>query len=286
MLQNAEALGFDVFDLAWEAWAYTPGAGDVVVARFRDGVDSSVLSVKLDLYAFMTESLANGILRTATEASQVWMYGPFRNTALLDDHRTIVLASQSADVPRAVLTAGPTPIVDLSLRSVARLLDAPTVASLVAGDQCTYVEPKAEALPAEARSLALAALDAAGPLGHFNVVAYAYDWTDDPIGRFVFGYPDEEAAKADLAGRAQLAREGTSLGWGSPANSGIRYADRFFALGDARLAERSIVLRVGPVPFELRSPDPANRSLRTNLLPFTLQQMFELGDMLFAACPE
>ena len=273
--------GFDVFDLAWEARADGPEA-HFWILRMRDGFDTSVIAAKLDEYGFRSEQLARGILRTATGPSAGGP-GPgnvflveFTNTGFLDDGRTLVVSAGSADAVREILTSGPLPVADLSVRSAAGLLGGPTAAALRAADECSRILAQT---PGAQRAGLEAELEAAGPLGHYNALAVGYRLGRDPIGRIVFGYAEAGQAAADLAGREQLAREGHSL------RNDIRYADRYFSVAGAHVEDRAVVLDVGPVSPRQASPLPTPAQMSAaELFARNLIVMWIQRDMLFGAC--
>jgi len=281
---HAADWGFDVFDLAWEAAVQS--AGPLLwILRTRQGFDPALLTAKLEAYGFATEQLPRGVLWTGTlenlqQGTRLLNNPVFLNTGLLDDGRTLVLSFGGADNVRAVLTDGPQPVADLSVLSVAGLLDGPTVASIEAGDSCVGIAPTYAGLPDDLRADVDELLAAAGPLGHHNALAVGYRRTPTTTGRIVMGYPEVGQAEADLDGRRSLAENGIS------AASRVRYDERFFLLVGARVEDRAIVLDLSPVVLETPTPNPSAITLVDDFLPRFLIGMIARRDMLFAACSE
>ncbi|HZM72109.1 MAG TPA: hypothetical protein VFC71_01925 [Candidatus Polarisedimenticolia bacterium] len=277
---HVDLWGFDALDLDWDA-SIQGAQPPMWVLRFRPGFDFSAFQAKLDEYGFTSEQLPRGILRshehfvgaTYTDAagrtSQLAPTTEFQigNTAFLDDGRTVVMfwdprdAAAGPALIRDGLTNGFGGTLDLSLESVARLLDAPFAARLEVGSSCGSFAVQAR--DPEVRASIDALLDEAGPLDAYNALGIGYSREHDPIGRVVMGYAEEAAAQADLAGRRLLAERGIE-------SHGRPYAELWFTLGDARVEERSVVVDLAPV-----------NDLARNLILAAINR-----DMLFASCPD
>lgn len=281
---HAADWGFDIFDLDWEAAVQSAGLV-LWILRPREGFDPVLLTAKLEAYGFATEQLPRGVLWTGPlgslrQGTRILNNTAFLNTGLLDDGRTLVLSFGGADEVRAILADGPQPVADLSVLSVASVLDGPTVASIEAGDSCAGIAQAYAGLSGDLPADVDELLAAAGPLGHYNALAAGYRRTPTTTARIVMGYPEAGQAEADLAGRRSLAENGIS------AATRVRYAERLFVLADARVEDRAIVLDLAPVVLETPTPNQSAITLVDDFLPRFLIGMVARRDMLFATCSE
>jgi hypothetical protein len=285
--------GFDVMDLAWEVHVSWSGGSNFFVLRLREGFDLGVLSAKLDGYGFATEPLPHGVLRSAgigvfTQPDRFLRNFSFASTGFVEDGRTLVLSlgtlgdpAWEDPVPR-MLTDGPQAVADLSVQSVARLLGSPDAAFIAAAsnwcERIIHAYPSTPAVQAKVDEL----VAAAGPLAAYNALAIGYRLGHDPLGRIVFGYPEEGQAAADLEGRRSLAENGISS---DSRDAGlIRYADRVFTVLDARVEERAIVLDLARPQSPTPAPNPSSIITPTDLFALQLMRMAAEGTMLFAIC--
>jgi hypothetical protein len=275
---------FDVFDLDWDVVVILPFR--VTFLRFREGFDLASVAAKLESYGFTREELPHGELWTGlkgfpTVGGRIMSNADMKYSGFLDDGRTMVVSAGGADDVRAILTDGPSPVADLSVASVARLLGAPLAAVIQAAPDCAGLVAQSYArVPPEVRTQVDDLLAAAGPLHVPNARAVGYWRTSRPMGRFVLGYADGADAMADLAGRRSLATDGISA---ISSRSVVRYRDLFFVVTDARVEERAIVIDVGQV--ELATPSvPSGPLMPSESLPRFLVLLTIDHDMLFAAC--
>ncbi len=254
-LAHAETWGFDLFDYEWEA-AFNEG-GTTHVIRFREGFDLAPVISLLDERDFTSERLENATLRMHETAPADWALElAIFNVALLDDGRTILLSYDPDDLREHLATFKPDPSPFVS--SIREVVGEPRAATIVfdGANFCKSIAPQGDGPAADL-------LDAAGPLGAWEALAFAYSRETSPIGTIAFGYEDEAQAQSDLEGRRLLAEEGTSI-W----EEGMPYSD-FFTVKAAQASDGVLQLSVSPAN---------DRPGRMFILPY-------VRDLLFAACP-
>jgi hypothetical protein len=272
---HAGVWAFDAMDLEWEAQVFGRER-HAWILRFRQGFDFQPVIANLDAYGYSVEELPGGVLRSQPDLKNRLVTLPsggdiplyfttdpaMTNLALFSDGRTVALsldprdATAGPDLLRRWLTDGLDDGLDLSLESVARLLDAPSTASLTVGPTICVGYANRSTDPE-----ALAVVADAGPLSAYNALGIGYSRTHDPIGRVVLGYANAAAAEADLDGRRLLADRGFD-------SHGRPYSEAYFTLRDARIAERSVVIDLAP-------PDNSARQL----IVAAIQR-----EMVFASC--
>lgn len=254
------AWGWDTLDLAWEATLQADGPPVFVlglvpgfdlaplIAHFRDRVFSEVRRGPARVFSRPLDVAAPWVKTTELA---------IHNTAIFGDARLMVLSSSPEELDRALarLTGAMTPAAPRATAfaaAVAGLGDVDAAIVLLRGEMCASFAPAADpALAAVAATLHPWAALAAG-------------WrTGDAaaVGRFAFVYDDPATASADLAGRARLAREG-STGDGRPL------ADLVFRLVDARADGALILLDVEPAGGQ----------------PVRIVQAYRGSELPFAAC--
>lgn len=272
---HADLWGFDTMDLEWEATVQEPRGSPTRVLRFREGFDLAPVAARFDERDFSTEHLEGGaVLRShEMDLSQDWITGSelaILNTAFLDDGRTLV-ASSDPEAVRAVVAE----VIDqgaktLPVLAVIGLLEGASAAIVLSGDDtCDHFAPFA--LEPDSLERAQQELAAAGPLSRYSALGVGYSTGWHPDGRILFAYADPEAAAADLSGRANLAKEGTSVRFGRP------YAETAFTLEAAELQAADDTGGRGGSALTLRVAP-------TNEMPRRLFDMVIGRDMLFAAC--
>jgi hypothetical protein len=267
LLTHAVLWGFDTMDFEWEAVVQSgPGGLPVFILRFREGFDLAAVAARFDEREFTSEPIDGGVLRSHDlDLTEDWVRGSelaIRNTAFLDDGRTLV-SSGDADAVRDVVAAAADPGARTlpALAVLESLTGASAAIVFVGDDTCDLYVPTFGS--DEQETAARQELAEAGPLSRYGAmgVGYLRDW--EPVGRVVFGYADAATAAADLRGRRMLAEEGTSRRAAQP------YAEAVFTLADAHVDEALLSLEVRPVDD----------------MPRRLVEMVLTRDMLFAACP-
>jgi hypothetical protein len=273
--------GFDVFDLDWDAQIIGEGAAYWVL-RMRPEFDLQQFTSKLDAAGFAKEELAHGVLMTGMPSPALAATGLlFTTTGIVDDGRTLILSPRT-EVARAILTHGPRPAADLSLRSVARLLGDPAAAHLVVRDVCGIAEYSLRTAPAGARPAVDALLSEAGALHPINALGVGYARAPALRGRIILGYPEAGVAERDLAGRRLLADRGFVLSLG--ADPPVRYAERSFKLESATVVERAIVLEMSEPPAQAGSNPPRDSLRPSEFLARQLMLLVIRHDLMLASC--
>jgi hypothetical protein len=259
-----DAWGFDSFDLDWEATILGEGP-PLFVLRFRDGVDLGPIKARFDERGFSTTSVPGATIRSHEMAlREDWVRaGEFAvlNTAFLDDGQTLVLSVDLEQVQDMVANHGHYPALP-GVAATAEQLDGASALFLVPGlDACIGFTP----MPMDPGD-PLASLDLSMPtagLHPYAALGVGYDragW--EPVGRISFGYLDQGTARADLAGRETLARDGISL------RAGVPYPDAVFQVVEARVEGANLTIDVTPADDR----------------PRHLLDMVNGRDMVFAGC--
>jgi len=232
------AWGWDTLDLAWEATLQADGP-PVFVLGLAPGFDPAPVIAHFRERAFSEARRGPALVFSrALDPADDWVRTTelaVHTTAILEEKRLMVLSSSPEELDRALARLAdtstlPGPHAAAFAGVVAGLGPVDAAIVLLRGGMCASFAPAADrALAAVAATLHPWAAVAAG-------------WTTgDPaaVGRFAFVYDDPATASADLAGRARLAREG-STGDGRPL------ADLVFRVVDARTDGALILLDVEP----------------------------------------
>ncbi|MFH0751441.1 MAG: hypothetical protein V2B17_06355, partial [Chloroflexota bacterium] len=232
------AWGWDTLDLAWEA--RLAGADAPVFALgLAPGLDlSPVLAHFRDRGFTETRRGSALVLAHSLDLAVDWLNTTelaIRTTAIFEAEGLMVLSSSPEELDGALdrLAAGGTPAGSRGAAFAAAVGGLGLVDSAVVelrGDLCAAFVPRDDpALAAVATTL-------------HPWTALAAGWRTDDAGataRFAIAYDDPATASADLAGRARLAREG-STGDGRPL------VEVAFRLVDARVDGGLILLDVEP----------------------------------------
>ncbi len=270
-----EQWGFDAFDLRWEA--NLTGVGEpavfVRILRMRDSFDLTTLRTRFEERGYAKETHGETTIWTHGIAQDPWLLIDgqlgMATVAVLESAHVMMLGGLDVERGRdglvAVLDAMADPTVAASVRdpldAAARQLDHPVGAYLAVGAQlCTQLDP---ANNPQFPAVAVAEIQAAGPLHLYAAFALGYSRAHEPIGRFVFTYASAADAESDLAGRESLARTGTLLG----DQSGRSYAE-IFTVESASVDALLLTIEVTP----------------QDDLPQRLFQLPTVRSLSFAAC--
>jgi hypothetical protein len=261
---HREAWGWDTFDLAWEATLVGRGA-PVFVLGTSPGFDLTPVLAHFRDRNFTEERRGSAlVLSRPLDLAEPWLNTTelaIHTTAIFEDAGLMVLSSSAEELTRALdrvldrLAGSEVPAGSRAAAfaaAVAGLGEVDAAAVELRSDLCAALAPRGDP--------ALAAI--AATLHPWT--ALAAGWRTDAAGaaaRFAIAYDDPALASADLAGRARLAREGTT-GDGRPL------IDVTFRLLDARVDGDLVLLDVQPAGG----------------LPVRIQQAFLRRDLPFAAC--
>jgi hypothetical protein len=254
------AWGWDTLDLAWEA-NLGGGGAPVFVLGFAPGFDLAPVLAHFRDRGFTGEQGGPALVFSRPfDVGAPWINTTelaIHNTAILGDAGLMVLSSSPEELGRALGrlagTGGQTGARAAAFAAaVAALGPVDAAAVELGGDVCAMLAPRDDpALAAVAATL-------------HRWTALAVGWRTDDSGaaaRFAIAYDDPATATADLAGRARLAREGSTI-------EGLPLVDAVFRLLDARVDGGLILLDVEPAGG----------------LPARILQAVLRRDLPFAAC--
>lgn len=276
---QAALWGWQSSDLQWEANFTSSTAVPIYVLKFSaDFQFGPLVSLFAERSFTQTESHGVAVYSHPLDFGATWLAESERailNTAVVAEDGLLVLSSSAAALDEA-LSAYRAEIPTLGedatghrlasrLRGVASaiLVVGPAVCSSLSSD--SVLEPLTSTSDPQDPYAALNALLAQRTGLHVFTafgVAYRYDG-EEPVGTFVFGFPDPSSATSDLSLRRSLAEHGVSVQGGYP------YSQIAFTMITASVEGADLTLTVRPTADE----------------PGRLFQMVLARDVLFALCP-
>ncbi len=276
---EAALWGWRSSDLQWEANFTSSSAMPVYVLKFAAGFQFGRLVSLFEQRGFMqTESHGVAVYSHPLDYGAAWLAKTelaILNTAVVAEDGLLVLSSSAAalDVALSAYRGEIPPLSEnAAAQGLAGRLEGVASAILVMGQgACSSLSPDSvlesliSATAPQDLYVALNALLAErSGLHSFTAfgVAYRYD-AGEPVGTFVFSFPDPASANSDLPLRRGLAEFGASVQGRRP------YSQVAFTMIGAGVEGSDLILTVRPIADE----------------PRRLFQMVLARDVLFAICP-
>lgn len=262
----AKLWGWDTSDLLWEATLQDP-LPPAYVLKVRSDLDLNPIMSRFTSRGFSSSAYQGATVYSHPLDLTVGWYNDTSifNAAVLPSEHVIILSS-AANAVRSVLDAhanvSSSLAGDAAIQAVASDL-GPQASAIVttASSVCPNVDKVGDRDPLAQDQQLLAS---AGTLHSYSALGIAYKQAQgQPAGLIDLRFGAGQDAQADENARKSLASNAVT------AFDGVAYSQALFTVDSASVAGSSLLFKVQPF---------GNK-------PQRLFDMFEAGDLLFAACP-